>query len=277
MNRNDHDVLMPHIMAIKEVIQETPDVKTFIIDNGEHKIQHQPGQFALLTPEFGHGEIVISISSSPAQHDTLAFSIKKAGRVTEIMHRLEAGDEIGVRGSYGNSFPMEALHGKNLVFIAGGIGLAPLRSVINTVFANRSDYNKVFILYGARSPQDLVFKDELFEDWNKNKDTVVAYSVDVGDDAWTGTVGFVPMLMDAVDLPIDNTKVLTCGPPIMIKFILDKLLKSGYSSADIITTLEMKMKCGIGKCGRCNIGSKYICIDGPVFTLAELENLPKEY
>lgn len=270
-------VLEPKITQILKVITETPDVKTFIVDNSVDPIEHKPGQFALLTPVFGHGEIVISISSSPAQKNTLTFSIKNAGHVTDIIHRMEAGDEIGIRGPYGNAFPLDELKGKNLVFIAGGIGLAPLRSVINSVFADRNNYGEVFVLYGARSPQDIVFKDEVLDAWKTNKNTHIEYTVDIGDDHWTGRVGFVPVLMDAVDLPLDNTKVLTCGPPIMIKFILSKLLQIGYAPENIITTLEMKMKCGIGKCGRCNIGSQYVCMDGPVFTLKELEKLPKEY
>ncbi len=271
------NVLEPKVTKILEVITETPDVKTFIVDNSVDPIEHRPGQFALLTPVFGHGEIVISISSSPAEKGTLTFSIKNAGHVTDIIHRMEAGDEIGIRGPYGNYFPMDDLKGQNLVFIAGGIGLAPLRSVINSVFADRENYGEVFVLYGARSPQDLVFKNEVLETWKTNKNAHIEYTVDSGDDNWTGRVGFVPVLMKEVKLPIVNTKVLTCGPPIMIKFILSNLLEIGYTPENIITTLEMKMKCGIGKCGRCNIGSKYVCTDGPVFTLKELEGMPKEY
>ena len=267
----------PKFAKILDIITETSDVKTFIVDNCDNKIIHKPGQFALLTPMFGHGEIVISISSSPAQEDTLAFSIKNAGRVTEIMHRMDVGDEVGVRGAYGNCFPIEDLKGKDLVFIGGGIGLAPLRSVIDTVFADRDSYGKVTILYGARSPEDIIYKKDLLGAWESNKNTHVACTVDVGSTSWNRRVGFVPVLMDDIDLSVENTKVLTCGPGIMIKFVLSKLLQLGYSPENVITTLEMKMKCGVGKCGRCNIGSKYTCMDGPVFTLKELEDLPPEY
>lgn len=266
-----------YVMKVKNVIQELEDVKTFVIDNSENKIQHKPGQFALLTPVMGHGEMVISISSSHMQEEELHFSVKNVGRVSEIMHGIQEGDEILVRGPYGNSFPINELKNKNLIFIGGGIGIAPLRSVINTVFAEREKYKDVFILYGARSSKDVMYKKEMLEDWPKVKDTVVACTVDKGDDNWKGRVGFVPVLMDEVSLPLNDTKILTCGPPIMIKFILKKLKEMGYATSDIITTLEMKMKCGVGKCGRCNIGSECVCVDGPVFTLEELEKLPTEY
>lgn len=267
----------PCIAKILEVIPETLDIKTFIVDNGKNMLIHKPGQFALLTPVFGEGEFAVSISSSALEEGTLKFSIKRAGRATEIMHRMEPGDEIGVRGPYGRPFLMDELEGKDLIFIAGGVGIAPLRSVINTVLRQRDRYKRIFILYGSRSAQDIVYKNELFNVWPACKDTVVAYTVDTASPQWSGTVGFVPVLMDKVEFPLDNAKVLTCGPSVMIKFVLDKLKKKGYSSKDIITTLEMKMQCGVGICGRCNIGCKYVCQDGPVFTLEELEGLPKEY
>jgi len=271
------NIFEPFVMKILEIRSELDSVKTFVIDNSDHKIQHLPGQFALITPVFGHGEIVISICSSPTQKDTLEFSIKNAGLVTDIMHRMDVGDDIMIRGPYGSSFPMKDLENHNLIFIGGGIGIAPLRSVIDTVFAEREKFKSVHILYGARSAEEIIYKKMLTETWPSNSDTFVECTVDKGDDSWKGRVGFVPSLLDEVTLPIENSKVLTCGPPIMIKFILDKLKKLGYKSENIITTLEMNMKCGVGKCGRCNIGSKYICIDGPVFTLKELENLPNEY
>lgn len=267
----------PAIKTITQVIEETADIKTFIVDNSTDPIRHLPGQIALLTPMFGEGEIAISISSSPLDRDYLAFSVKKAGRVTEILHRLEAGATLGIRGPVGNGFPMADLQNKHLIFIGGGIGLAPLRSIINTVFYERDRYRSVNILYGARSAGDRVFKNELDKEWPSYAKTNVYCTVDRGSDDWSGRVGYVPTLMEEIDLPIGDTKIITCGPPIMIKAVLNKLKAVGYASSDIITTLEMKMKCGIGKCGRCNIGSKYVCLDGPVFTLAELETLPGEY
>ncbi|MFC1485340.1 FAD/NAD(P)-binding protein [bacterium] len=273
----DSNFYKPEIMKIVDIVPEVEGIKTFVIDNSENKIIHKPGQFALITPMFGHGEIVISISSSPLKKDLLEFSIKKVGLVTEVMHTMEIGSEIAVRGPYGRPFPMEDLENKNLIFIAGGIGLVPLRSVINTVFYERDKYKKVVILYGARSPQDIVFRNELFNVWPDNTDTIVASTVDIGDDSWNGKVGYVPVLMDEIEFPVNDTKILTCGPQVMIKSVLTKLKTMGYSPADIITTLELKMKCGVGKCGRCNIGSNYVCMDGPVFTLEELEKLPGEY
>lgn len=273
----ENDILRPSRLKILEVINETNDVKTFIVDNSNRFIIHKPGQIALLTPEFGSGEIAISISSSPQKEGTIDFSVKKVGVVTDILHRMEPNDFIWARGPYGRPFPMEELENKNLVFIGGGIGIAPLRSVINTVIAQRGKYRKIFIFYGARSSQDIVFKNELLIEWPKIKDSLVFCTVDKGSDDWTGKVGLVTELLNKENLTIDNTKVLICGPLVMMKFVIFNIRSLGFLSEDIITTLEMKMKCGVGKCGRCNIGSKYVCLDGPVFTLKELEKLPSEY
>ena len=170
----------------------------------------------------------------------------------------------------------QVFRGKDLLFIGGGIGLAPVRSFIRYAFAHRSDYGQIDILYGSRSPADLVFKGDLFENWPKEENTNVHVTVDRGDPTWEGNVGMVPGYLEELAFQPQNRKVILCGPPIMIKFTLQSLLKMGFSKDDCITTLEMRMKCGIGKCGRCNIGSKFVCLDGPVFTMAELDELPDE-
>jgi sulfhydrogenase subunit gamma (sulfur reductase) len=180
---------------------------------------------------------------------------------------------LGVRGPLGNSWPTEEIEGKDLLFIGGGIGLPPLRSLIRYVLDSRDRYGAVQIVYGARSPQDLVYKGELKE-WDERPDVDVHVTVDRGDETWDGPVGFVPSFLKEIDPTPENKVAFTCGPPIMIKLVVDALEEMGYADANIITTLEMKMKCGVGKCGRCNIGDKYICRDGPVFTFEQLRNIP---
>ncbi|MBQ7973047.1 MAG: FAD/NAD(P)-binding protein, partial [Lachnospiraceae bacterium] len=257
---------------------ETPDVKTFRVTapEGGRLFQHMPGQCAMLSIP-GVGEAMFSITSSPTEEAYQEFSIKKCGELTSYLHDMNPGDEILVRGPYGNGFPVEdALKGKNLLFIAGGIGLAPLRSVIQYVLDKRDDYGTVDVLYGARSAADLVRLDEIRENWSRQKDMKVFLTVDREDESWTGHVGFVPAYLKELNFSTDKT-VLVCGPPIMIKFVLEELKKLGFGEEQVYTTFELRMKCGVGKCGRCNIGSKYVCKDGPVFRLDEVEELPKEY
>jgi len=269
-------------MKIVKITDESAnnDTRTFELEweNPEHKkkFQHLPGQFAELSI-FGAGEAPISITSSPTQ-PRLQFCIKRMGVVTTAIHHLNVGDVIGVRGPYGNTFPLEDFKGKNVVFIAGGIGLAPLRSLINYMLdeSNRSDYKDITILYGARSPGDLLFKYEL-ESWAKRKDAKYEETVDKASGDYKGREGFVPTLLGEISPSPENTMAVTCGPPIMIKFVLQGLTKMGFKPSQIVTTLEMRMKCGIGKCGRCNIGKYYVCIDGPVFTYEQLMDMPKEY
>ncbi|MBN1900713.1 FAD/NAD(P)-binding protein [Candidatus Sumerlaeota bacterium] len=259
---------------------EAKDTRTFELEwvNPEDAkdFQHLPGQFAELSI-LGEGEAPISITSSPTQPN-LQFCVKRMGVVTTAIHHRSVGDVIGVRGPYGNAFPLEDFKGKNVVFIAGGIGLAPLRSLINYMLheSHRNDYKDITILYGARSPGDLLFKYEL-EEWKQRKDVNYQETVDRAAGEYKGRVGFVPALLSEIAPSPDNAMAVTCGPPIMIKFVLQGLTKLGFQLAKIVTTLEMRMKCGIGKCGRCNIGKYYVCIDGPVFTYEQLMNMPKEY
>jgi len=271
---------LPEIATIEDIRVETPDVKTFKVVFDDENIRagftHKPGQCAMLSM-FGIGEAMISITSSPTQKGYLEFSIKKMGRVTSEFHEAEPGQKIGIRAPLGNHFPVEEMKGHNLLFIGGGIGLAPLRSLINFVFDTRSDYGRVEIVYGARSPADLCFKQELLENWPQHEKADVHLTVDRGDENWEGHEGFVPAYLEEINPSPDRTVAILCGPPIMIKFVLDSLHKMGFPDEMIYTTLEMKMKCGIGKCGRCNIGDKYVCVDGPVFSMAQLSSLPDEY
>lgn len=272
------DPLVPQIAVIEAVRQDTNDVTTFrVVKPGGGKcFDFMPGQCAMLSvPPVG--EAIFSITSSPTEEEFMEFSIKRCGTVTEYLHQLEAGSEIGIRGPYGNHFPVEGiLQGQDLLFIAGGIGLAPLRSVINYIQAHRADYGKIDIVYGARSPEDLVHTREILENWPARPDTRVHLTVDRPFAGWDGHVGFVPNYVKELGFATDKVALL-CGPPIMIKFVLQGLEELGFKKDQVYTTLELKMKCGVGKCGRCNIGSKYVCKDGPVFRCDELQELPDEY
>ncbi len=273
-----NEVLIPRVGVITNVRQDTPDVKTFRVvgKDGKKLFEHIPGQCAMVSVP-GVGEAMFSITSSPTNTEFMEFSIKKCGCLTSWLHALEEGEQVTVRGPYGNGFPVESdFKGKNMLFIAGGIGLAPLRSVINYIRDNRENYGTVDIVYGSRSMQDLVDFREIEEEWKNEKDFNVYLTIDREQPEWTGHVGFVPNYVKEVNIPTDRTAVL-CGPPIMIKFTLQALLDLGFDKKQVYTTLEFRMKCGIGKCGRCNVGDKYICKDGPVFRMDELKELPQEY
>ena len=272
------DTLVPKIGIITDITQQTPDVKTFRVNapEGGKLFEHLPGQCAMVSVP-GVGEAMFSITSSPTNKEYQEFSIKKCGMLTDYLHTMEVGEELTVRGPYGNNFPVETeLKGKNLLFIAGGIGLAPLRSVINYVIDNRANYGTVDILYGSRSMDDLVYLKEIQEVWAKEEGINVHLTIDREQEGWDGHVGFVPSFLK--ELGFENNKTaLVCGPPIMIKFVLAALIEMGFSKEQVYTTLELRMKCGVGKCGRCNIGSKYVCKDGPVFRCDEIDELPAEY
>ncbi len=276
-NCHDHDPLMPKVAVIEDIRVDTHDVTTFKIVNpdGGKPFEFMPGQCAMISvPPIG--EAIFSITSSPTEEHYIECSIKRCGTVTDHLHQLEEGSEVGIRGPYGNNFPVEELKGKDLLFIGGGIGLAPLRSVINYVMDNRKEYGKVDIVYGARTPQDLVHPNDIYKVWPNENDTKVHLTVDREFDDWKGHVGFVPSYVQ--ELEFDTNKVaLVCGPPIMIKYTLQALEEIGFKKDQVYTTLELKMKCGFGKCGRCNIGDKYVCKDGPVFRCDEITELPNEY
>jgi NAD(P)H-flavin reductase len=268
------NIYLPHLMEIIKVIPETEDTKTFHIQfldaNMQENFSFLSGQFAEYSV-FGEGEATFCISSSPTRRDHLEFSVKRVGRVTYALHQLNQGDIIGFRGPYGNHFPLDRLKGKNLLFIGGGIGLAPLRSLIHNVLDNRSDYRDITVLYGARTPQDLCFQYDLAT-WSRNPLVKMITTVDVGDNDWKGKVGLVPVVLEEMALSPEGAVAITCGPPIMIRYTLRCLEKLGFTPSQIWTTLEMKMKCGLGKCGRCNIGPLYVCKDGPVFSFEEIQN-----
>jgi len=268
--------LVPQVCKVINITEETSDTKTFRVQtlDGKKPFDPMPGQlgmFSLLMV----GEGMFSVTAKG--DDYLDFAIKRCGMLTDALHEMKVGQQVGVRGPYGNTFPYEECKGKDMLFIGGGIGLAPVRSFIRYAFEHRDDYGHIDILYGARSQSDLVFKYDLFENWTKMKDTNLYVTVDVQSEGWDGNVGFVPTYLKELAFKPEGKIVVLCGPPIMIKFCLQGLKEMGFTDEQVITTLEMRMKCGIGKCGRCNIGSKFICLDGPVFTQAELNNLPNEF
>ncbi len=272
------DALIPHVCKIVNIIQETPDVKTFYIQdlNGKKPFQHIPGQCAMLMVP-GLGESMISITSSPTLEDHLEFSVKKCGQLTSWLHAAEVGQEIAIRGPLGNGFPVEgALKGKDILVIAGGIGIAPVHSVVNYMMDHRENYGRIQVIYGSRSKADLVRLDEMQNVWMKQPNCSINLTIDRAEEGWDGHVGFVPPYVTECK-PDTSMTVIMCGPPILIHLSLAELKKMGFVDTQIFTTMEMRMKCGIGKCGRCNIGNKFVCKDGPVFSFDQLGELPPEY
>jgi len=265
------------------VENEARDLKTFRLifcsDEEANDFRFQCGQFAELTV-FGIGECPIGIASSPMDRAFLEFTVKRYpdGLVTNALHDCRVGDHVGVRGPLGNSFQMEQMKGRNIIVVGGGFAFTTLRSTIQYMLGetNRAEFGNLILVYGARSPGELLYKDELKE-WETREDIETHITVDKGDENWKGQEGFVPTVLEQVAPSPNNAIVLVCGPPIMLKFTLPVLTKLGFGNSEIITSLEMRMKCGIGLCGRCNIGSKYVCRDGPVFTYEQIQALPAEF
>jgi NAD(P)H-flavin reductase len=272
---------MPYPMRIEKITNEAPGVKTFRLNfiNAEDAQQFafKAGQFGEYSV-FGTGESTFCIASSPTREGYIECTFRQAGKVTSALANCEEGDTIGFRGPYGNIFPLDEWKGKNLLFIAGGIALPPMRCVIWNALDRRSDFKDVTIIYGARSINDLVYKHEL-DEWKNRDDVKLVVTVDPGGETpdWKGEVGFVPLVVEKTAPSASNTIAIVCGPPVMIKFTFPVLEKLGFTDDTIYTTLENRMKCGFGKCGRCNVGNVYVCKDGPVFTYKQLKELPDEY
>jgi len=269
---------LPELATIQETIQETHNIKTFrvVLNDAERMkaFSFEPGQVGQLSV-FGTGESTFVINSPPTRMDYLQFSVMRSGEVTGTLHTLAKGDQIGVRGPLGNHFPYEAMKGKNILFVGGGIGMAPLRTLLLFMLDNRKDYGDITLLYGARTPNDMAFSYEL-EDWMNREDLNTTLTVDAEFPGWEHEVGLIPNVLLEMAVKPENGVALTCGPPIMIRFTLQALKKLGFEDDQIVTTLEKRMKCGIGICGRCNIGTSYVCKDGPVYTYDQLKQLPNE-
>jgi sulfhydrogenase subunit gamma (sulfur reductase) len=274
---------LPIPMVVKKAYVETTDrmLRTleldFLNEEDARAFHFIPGQFCELSI-LGKGEAPFGIASSPTEKDSLRFTINKAGVVTTALHHMEEGSEIGIRGPLGKGYPIELFEGKNVLVIGGGFAFTTLRSLIVYLLhpQNRSKVNDITILYGARMPGLLLYKEELAE-WEKRSDLKLIVTVDFGDKDWKGKVGLVPNVLEETAFSSKDTYAVICGPPIMIKFTFPKLMVLQFPYERIFTSLERRMKCGIGKCGRCNIGHLYVCKDGPVFSYAQLEKLPKDY
>ncbi|MBW1914393.1 MAG: FAD/NAD(P)-binding protein [Deltaproteobacteria bacterium] len=275
---------LPYPVRINEIITETEDrnLKTFkfvfLNPGDEEKFAYTPGQFAELSIP-GKGEIPVGIASSPTEKGFVKFTVNKTGLVTTHLHNMKEGDVMGIRGPLGNWYPWEEIEGKNIVIIGGGFAFTTLRSSIVYMLTqeNRSKFGDISVVYGARSPGMLLYKDELAA-WEQRNDINMHITVDGTDDPdWKYNVGFVPTITEEKITGANDAYVIVCGPPIMIKFTQPVLEKAGFPPERIILSLELRMKCGIGICGRCNIGEKYVCKDGPVFTLDQLKKMPPEY
>lgn len=261
---------IPQVCEIVDIVEETADVKSFKIStlDGKKPFDSKPGQLGMLS-FISEGECMFCISDNG--DDYLEFTVKKVGHVTEYLHDCEIGAQVGVRGPYGNWFPYESCKGRDMLFVGGGIGMPPVRSFLLYCIKHRKDYGHIDMVYSASSYEDLVCKKDLFENWKDVPDMDVHVSVYHGPDDSPVPIAYTAPFLESLNLPVtENSAAVVCGGPSLYRTCTESLLKMGYAPDQIITTLEMRMKCGVGKCGRCNIGSHFICLDGPVFTLEEI-------
>jgi len=266
------ELYAPRLAEVVKIDELTPNEKVFEFRFKDGKeLGHRPGQFVEVSI-MGTGESPISVSSSPTKDGTFQLAVRNVGNVTNTLHALERGAMVGIRGPFGNGFPLEALDGRDVLLIAGGIGLFPLRSLVQYILDRRSSFGKVILLFGARSPAERLFLDEL-DLWSRSPEIEFQETVDKGDESWKGNVGVITTLIPKVDIDPGKTMAVVVGPPIMYRFVIGELKKKGLADENIILSLERRMKCGVGKCGHCQINGVYVCQEGPVFTLAQLRNL----
>ena len=266
-------IYQPIMLPILEITPMTDLEKVFRIELPHPmSLEHKPGQFVQVSI-LGVGEAPISISSSPSRSkNSFEICVRRVGALTNALHALSPGDVVGVRGPFGRGFPIERFRGKDILFAPGGLGLAPLRSVINEVLDDRSNYGRIIILYGARQPKEMLFQDELHE-WATREDVELHLTVDQADKKWKGNVGVITTLFSDIQVSPRNTVAITCGPPVMYRFVLMELLGIGIPEGNIWLSLERRMKCGVGKCGHCQMDHIYVCQDGPAFSYAEIRHL----
>jgi len=272
------DPMVPHPYVIRDVCKETSDTFTLRLDPENavvHQSVFQPGQFSMIWV-FGVGELPISISGNPALHDRLVYTVRSVGQATHSLVNQSLGNAVGIRGPFGTCWPVEAARGRDVIVIAGGIGLAPLRPVIYQVLQNRNDYGRLVVLYGGRSPRDLLYRKELAK-WARNSETQVLVTVDYGGLRWRGHVGVVTTLFKYCRLHPERSVAMVCGPEIMMRFVVRELEARGLSPDDIYVSMERNMKCAVGFCGHCQYGPYFICKDGPVFRYEQVRTLLEKY
>jgi sulfhydrogenase subunit gamma (sulfur reductase) len=279
ISTNGSNAMLPYLGRLVEVRDMAPEIKFLGIEllngGGERFARYLPGQFAFVSA-FGAGEAPFGIASVPGRGTVLEFAVQRLGAVTTGLHELGVGDVVGIRGPLGNCFPMDEFRGQDLLVLGGGIGGAPLRPVLQTILDNRAEYGHLTILWAARHPSLLIFRDE-YDEWRSAPDTELHLTVDEPDEHWSGHVGLITDLLEKIDPSPKNTIAITCGPPIMIYFADKTLQQLGFAPEARYVTLEARMHCGIGKCGRCNLGEKLICVDGPVFSMAEVGDLLESF
>ena len=271
------DAMFPQPFQVRAVGKETPDTFTLTLapHNGDHAASFQPGQFSMLW-SFGVGELPISISGDPTQKDRLVYTVRSVGKATHALVSQQVGSSVGVRGPYGMGWPVEAARGQDVIIVAGGIGLAPLRPVIYKILAEREAYGRIVLLYGARNPRDLLYRKELAS-WSRVRDTQVLITVDYGGLSWRGHVGVVTTLFKYARIHPERSVAMICGPEIMMRFVTRDLDSFGLKRDQIYVSMERNMKCGIGLCGHCQYGPYFICKDGPVFRYEQMQPLLDKY
>ena len=265
---------LPIRAVIEKIIVESPDAKTFVLrpeDKNHRILRYKPGQFMILSLA-GYGEAPFTFASAPGNNGRFQISVRRVGSLTDAIHKLRKKDIVGVRGPYGNIFPFDKIKGKDLLFVGGGCGIAPLRPLIQYVFKNRNNYGRIEIIYGCRTPKDIFYKEEI-KSWQDNQDIAVHLTVDEPDELWGSTCGVVCVLLPKIKVNPRTAMVFLCGPGVMIKFAIKDILKLGFKEQNIYASLERYMKCGIGKCGHCYVKGKYVCLDGPNFSYSEMKRL----
>lgn len=261
--------------VVEDIIIETPTIKTFVL-KPDRPIRFKAGQFMQLTVP-GVGEAPFTPSSSPSVEEKMEITILRTGKVTEALHALKPGARVGLRGPFGKGYPLDKMAGKEVLIVGGGVGLAPLRSLIYALLEEPSKYKRISIKYGARMPEELCFRRQ-YEEWSKAASNVdFTNTIDVPAPGWTGRVGLVTTLLDDLDIDVPNSIAVSCGPEIMLKFVTLKLLEVGYKPAQIYLSMNRKMSCGMGKCGRCNVGHYYLCVDGPDMCYDKIKHIPNVF
>jgi NAD(P)H-flavin reductase len=270
MNVNPYQPINGEIV---EIIDESPTIKSFVVVP-EQEFKFKTGQFVELTFP-GEGEAPFTPSSSPAQTERMEITIMNAGRMTNLLHQCEKGQKVGIRGPYGNGYPINDFVGKDVYIVGGGVGLAPIRSLFLTLVDRIKDFKSATCRFGARTPEDFIYKKYLFDPWQKISGVDIKLTVDNANGSWDGNVGVVTTILQPEDIDIENAVAVVCGPPIMMKYATLKLLEFEFRPKDIYLSMEKNMSCGFGKCGHCMLGKFYVCKDGPVFTYEQIKDYPK--